>query len=141
MVTPLAGKCLCGACAFTATPTSHDAGVCHCGQCNKWSGGMFLNVYCGDSVVFAEGAPLGSYRASEWGERVFCQTCGASLMWQTQDAQHQSVSIHAFDDPSQFTMATQIFIDRKPTCYALANDTQNMTEAEVFAKYAPNGDA
>lgn len=134
----LQGKCLCGACAFTATPTSLDAGVCHCGQCNSWTGGMFINVYCGDTVAFAEGAPLGSYKGSAWGERIFCTICGSSLAWQTQDGAHQSVSIQAFDDPSQFTLTTQIFTDRKPGCYALANETEMMTEAEVMAKYAPD---
>lgn len=97
---------------------------------------MFINVYCGDTVVFDAGAPIGSYKGSEWGERIFCQTCGSSLVWQSQDGVHQSVSIQAFDDPSQFAITSQIFIDRKPGCYALANETKDMTEAEVFAKYA-----
>ncbi|WP_108815845.1 GFA family protein [Loktanella sp. Alg231-35] len=140
-VLPLKGACLCGASTFTATPTSSDAGVCHCGQCNKWSGGMFVNVYCGNSVVFDAGAPLGSYKGSAWGERIFCKACGSSLVWQMQDGTHQSVAVHAFEDPSQFTLATQIFTDRKPGCYALANQTEDMTEAEVFAKYAPDGGA
>ena len=135
----LRGKCLCGACTLTATPTSNDAGVCHCGQCNKWTGGMFINVYCGNSVVFDEGSPVGSYKGSEWGERIFCKKCGSSLVWQTQDGAHQSVSIQAFDDPAQFALTSQIFIDRKPRCYALANETEDMTEAEVMAKYAPDG--
>ncbi len=140
MVAPLKGSCLCGACTFTATPSADGAGVCHCGQCRKWSGGMFLNVYCGDSIVFDDGAPLGSYKGSEWGERIFCRICGSSLVWQTQDGSHQSASIQAFDDPSQFTLTTQIFTDQKPNCYTLANETENMTEAEVFAKYAPDSD-
>jgi hypothetical protein len=109
-------------------------------MCRKWSGGMFLNVSCDSSVVFNDGAPLGSYKGSDWGERVFCKTCGSSLMWQMQDGTHQSVSIQAFDDPGQFAVKTQIFIDKKPASYALANDTQNMTEAEVFAMFAPKDD-
>lgn len=140
MAGPLEGSCLCGACTFTARPVAFEASVCHCGQCNKWSGGMFVVTYCADTVVFAEDAPLGSYKGSPWGERIFCKTCGASMVWQTQDRAHQSVSIHAFADPSQFPLTAQIFTDRKPGCYALANQTENMTEAEVFAKYAPAGD-
>lgn len=100
---------------------------------------MFINVYCANSVVFDDGAPLGSYKASEWGERIFCKTCGSSLVWQTQDGMHQNVSIQAFDDPSQFNLTSQIFTDRKPACYTLANQTEMMTEAEVMAKYAPDG--
>lgn len=101
---------------------------------------MFVNVYCGDTIVFDAGAPIGSYKGSNWGERIFCRECGASLVWQMQDGTHQSASIHVFDDPSQFTLSSQIFIDRKPHCYALVNKTEDLTEAEVLAKYAPKVD-
>lgn len=98
---------------------------------------MFVNVYCADTIEFAPGAPVGSYRGSAWGERLFCRECGASMVWQTQDGVHQSASIHCFEDPSAFALTSQIFIDRKPECYALANATKVMTEAEVMAKFAP----
>ena len=32
---------------------------------------------------------------------------------------------------------SQIFIDEKPDWYTFANETENMTGAEVFAMYAP----
>ena len=137
----LSGKCLCGACSFTAVQTDLGGGICHCGMCRKWSGGMLLSVGCGASTVFEDGALLGSYKGSGWAERVFCKECGSSLMWQTQDGQHQNVSIQAFEDPSQFKLEKQIFIDRKPSNYDLANETAMMTEAEVFAMFAPQGDA
>ncbi|MEP2030089.1 MAG: GFA family protein [Paracoccaceae bacterium] len=137
----LKGACMCGACQFTATPTAMTAGACHCGMCRKWSGGMYLAVACGSSVVFDKGAPLGSYKGSDWGERIFCKDCGSSLVWQTQDGQNQNVSMQAFEDPSQFKLDTQIFVDRKPGNYDLANETAMMTEAEVFAMFAPQGDA
>jgi hypothetical protein len=31
----------------------------------------------------------------------------------------------------------QIFIDEKPEYYSFANETKNMTGAEVFAQFAP----
>ncbi len=138
----LPGKCMCGACSFTATPTvgGLGAGACHCGMCRKWSGGMYLSVDCGSSVEFDDGAPVGSYKGSEWGERLFCKDCGSSLLWQTQDGQNQHVSVQAFEDPSQFEIGMQVFIDKKPGNYALAAETKTMTEAEVFAMFAPDGD-
>ncbi|MFV0515227.1 MAG: GFA family protein [Jhaorihella sp.] len=132
----LAGRCLCGSCTFTATPRG-EAGVCHCGMCRHWSGGMFLSVDCGTSVEFAEGAPVKSYKGTAWGERVFCADCGASLLWQTQDGANQHVSIQCFDDPGQFEIGAEIFIDRKPGNYALAGTRKTLTEADIFAMYAP----
>ena len=134
---PMTGACLCGACSFTAVPQASHGGACHCGQCRKWSGGIFLAVYCGENVTFVDGAPLGVYSSSAWGERVFCTVCGSTLVWRTKDLKMQSVSVQAFDTPEAFPITEEIFIDRKPDTYALAGDLSQMTEAEVFAKYGP----
>ncbi len=137
----LSGRCLCGACTFTAVESGRGGGACHCGMCRHWTGGIFLTVDCGDSVRFDDGVPLGSYKGSDWGERVFCTQCGSSLLWQTQDGANQNVSIQCFDDPSRFEIGVELFIDRKPSSYALAGTRKTLTEAEVFAMFAPQGDA
>ena len=54
-----------------------------------------------------------------------------------QDGSGAGVSIHAFEDPSQFTLTNQWFIDKKPDTYALTNDTRSLTEAETLALFAP----
>jgi hypothetical protein len=132
------GACLCGACRFTAVP-EHGAHACHCVNCRKWSGGMFLSVHCGTSVRFNEDAPLVSYASSDYAERVFCGRCGSSLVWQMQDRSVQIVSIQAFDRPGDFPMESQIYVDHLPGNYALANKTEMLTEADVIAKYAGVG--
>lgn len=132
------GACLCGASRFTARP-EHGAHACHCENCRKWSGGIFLSVHCGTSVVFNAEAPLVRYASSEWAERVFCGRCGSSLVWQMKDGSAQIVSIQAFEDPGAFIIDSQIYVDHKPDNYALANDTEMLTEADVIAKYTTSG--
>ena len=139
MPQPMTGRCLCGAVTFEATPKNMEMGVCHCGMCRRWSGGVFMAVDCSGAVRFAEGSPIASYKGSAWGERMFCRECGANLVWQTQNREHQSVAVQAFDDPSVFTFTSQIFVDRKPGNYAFANETAMMTEAEVFAMFMGEG--
>jgi len=136
---PLKGSCLCGACTFTATPAGNGANVCHCEMCRKWSAGMYMSVDCGDTVIFEDTTHLGIYRGSAWGERVFCKSCGASLVWRMQDGTGSGVSMQAFDDPSQFVLKMQWFIDKKPDNYALVNETETKTQAECFAMFAPEG--
>lgn len=136
---PLKGSCLCGACTFTATPEGDGAYVCHCEMCRKWTAGMFMSVGCADELVFDDESHLGIYRASEWGERLFCKSCGSSLAWRMQDHTGTGVSMQAFDDPSQFVLRMQWFIDRKPDNYALVNETETKTQAETFAIFAPEG--
>ncbi|MFV0243541.1 MAG: GFA family protein [Qingshengfaniella sp.] len=134
----LRGSCLCGACGFSARVAESAAAICHCTMCRKWSGGMLVTVEC-DSIDFDfdADAPVGTYRASAWGERVFCKACGSSLAWRMKDGSHQVVSVQAFDDPGAFTVTTEIFIDEKPASYALAGETMKLTGAQVFEMFAP----
>ncbi len=100
---------------------------------------MYMAVDCGNSVVFNDPSQVGSYKSSEWAERLFCKTCGSSLVYQMLDGSGQGVSMQAFDDPSQFVLKMQWFIDKKPDNYALANKTETKTQAECFAMFAPEG--
>lgn len=132
----VSATCLCGACRMTVEP-GPEAGACHCSKCRKWSGGIFLAVQSNKPVLFNDDAPLGVYGSSEWGERVFCKTCGSSLLWRSVDGQHHSVALQSFDDPSRFPVTTEIFTDCKPDNYALAGPLRGMTEAEFMAQFAP----
>ncbi len=129
----LSGRCLCGAVRFTATPTVMEMGVCHCGMCRRWAGGAFTAVSCGKSVLIDGEGHLGVYTSSDWGERCFCKICGSTLFWRMRDGTNTAVSAQAFDDPASFAFTEEIFIDEKPANYAFANDTKEMTGAEMFA--------
>lgn len=133
MSTRQSGRCLCGAVTFTARPKP-DMHACHCAFCRRWSGGVYLSIECEDLEVADPGA-VGVYASSDWAERRFCKTCGSSLFWVMKDG-GTAVSIQAFDDPSAFTFADEIFIDSKPANYDFAGDRPRLTGAEVFAKFA-----
>lgn len=134
----LDASCLCGACKMTVqTGPNPEAGACHCSKCRKWSGGIFLSVECEAPVVFCDGAPIGVYGSSPWGERVFCKECGSSLVWRSLDGAYSAVSLQCFDDPESFPVTTEIFTDCKPANYALAGPLRGMTEAQFMAQFAP----
>ncbi len=135
-----AGRCLCGACRFTAH-AADEAGVCHCGICRKWTGGINMSVGCTD-VVWNSDAPIRVYQSSAHAERAFCGICGSNLYWRALDAPQsdQVVALMAFDAPEAFAVTTQIFIDEKLDTYALANISQTMTGAEAMARYAPSSE-
>ena len=133
----MAGKCICGATTITATPEREAMDVCHCSVCRQWTAGPYLAFGCGENIEIAEGSPIGVYRSSSWAERVFCNKCGTSLVWRTLDGKHNHVSAQIFPNAAEFMLSSQIFIDEKPVGYEFANETQNMTGAEVFAMFAP----
>ena len=132
----MAGGCLCGAVRFTAVPTKLEMDVCHCSKCRRWSGGVFMAVPGGDTVKFESDAALGVFGSSDYGERLFCRTCGSTLAWRMKDGSSTAVSMQAFDDSSGFVFAEEIFIDEKPPQYAFANETRKLTGEEVFAQFA-----
>ena len=140
MQAALSGACLCGAVRFHATPHEMSMNVCHCGMCRKWTGGVFMSVHC-DSVEITDAAALGVYASSEWAERLFCRTCGTSLLWRMPGKSAAAVSLAAFDDASAFAFTEEIFIDEKPALYAFANETEKKTGPEVMAAFAAQGNA
>lgn len=132
----LSGGCLCGAVRFAAVPEKLEMDVCHCGMCRKWSGGTFMAVPC-TGVTVVDDTALSVYRSSDWGERVFCKTCGSSLFWRLRGGDgHVAVSMQSFDDLSSFTFTEEIFIDEKPALYAFAGERTRKTGAQVVAEFA-----
>jgi hypothetical protein len=128
------GRCLCGACRFAAVPDAMEAGVCHCAICRKWTGGINMAVGCSD-VTWNVDAPLKAYRSSAHAERVFCDVCGSNLYWRAldDDPSEQVIALMAFDNPAEFPVTRQIFIDEKPDTYALANEMLTQTGAEAMS--------
>ncbi|MGQ9870353.1 GFA family protein [Leptodesmis sp.] len=98
-------------------------------------------VVCGSDVQIDGTENVKAYRSSEWAERVFCRECGTHLYYRFLPAGDYFVPAGLFQDGVGFEFTKQIFIDRKPAYYDFANQTVNLTEAEVFAKFAPSGNS
>ncbi len=131
-------SCLCGSVQITAGEMSKSMGACHCEMCRKWSGGPYLNVFCGTSVEFSGEEFITVFDSSPWAERGFCKKCGSNLFYRVKSNQIYHLPIGIFDSFEEMKFRNQIFIDKKPGYYDFANKTENMTEAEVFAKYGPS---
>jgi len=133
----MTGRCLCGAVTFTAEGVEIDHSACHCGMCRRWAGGSpFFSVRT-KSVTFTGAEHITRFDSSEWAQRGFCSRCGTALFWYLKPKNAYAMSVGAFDDPSPFQVAIEIFIDRKPPGYELAGEHPRLTEAETFAKLRP----
>jgi hypothetical protein len=129
------GKCLCGAITIH-TPDKKNIDACHCGMCRRWGGGPALGIACGSEVRVENADKLKVYRSSEWAERAFCGECGTHIFYKLLPTGEYFVPAGLFPDNSEFEFTEQIFIDRKPDYYQFANHTVNLTEGEIFAKFA-----
>jgi len=131
----LTGKCLCGAIRFTAAHVEVEHHACHCSMCRRWSGGAPFFAASTDSVAFDGVEHLGRYVSSDWAERGFCRSCGSVLFYYLKPTNTYMMSVGAFDDPSVFQLAREIFIDAKPVGYAFAGNHPRLTEAETLAEF------
>jgi hypothetical protein len=129
------GTCLCGAVTLVANSPKETFGACHCGMCRRWGGGPFLSLPCGSDVEIRGEAKV--YDSSQWAERGFCATCGTHLFYRIKGGKQYHVPLGLFGDSVSPTFAVQVFIDRKPTGYEFKNETQMLTEQQIFEMYAP----
>ncbi|GAB5388778.1 MAG: GFA family protein [Alphaproteobacteria bacterium] len=130
------GHCLCGSVTVKAAKAATHMGACHCGMCRKWGGAPFLEVECGTDVSIDGAEHVTRYESSDWAERAFCNRCGTHLFYYLKPTGQHMVSIGLFQDEHEPEFTSQIFIDKKSPCYSFANQTETMTEAEVFARAA-----
>jgi hypothetical protein len=131
------GSCLCGAVGVTAKTMSKKVAACHCSMCQKWAGGPLMAVDCGTDLSIQGEENVVIFNSSEWAERGFCKKCGSNLFYRLKGDSKYFLPVGLLDSTKELTLDHQIFIDQKPEYYCFANETHNMTGAEVFAMYAP----
>lgn len=129
------GTCLCQ----SVTIESNDLNefeACHCSMCRRWGGGPFLSVHCKIGINITGREHIKTYNSSEWAERAFCQHCGTHLYYHLKPTDDYMVPVGLFEKETNFTFKQQIFIDKKPNFYAFSNETENLTEQQVFEKFS-----
>ncbi len=135
------GTCLCGAIRVKAKNLSKKVGACHCHMCRKWGGGPLMATDCGNDVSIEGEENVSVFNSSDWAERGFCKQCGTHLFYRIKESRQYVLPVGLFDENERLKFEDQIFIDEKPSFYEFANKTNNMTGAEVFAKYmSPSGE-
>ncbi|MGP1395377.1 MAG: GFA family protein [Inquilinaceae bacterium] len=132
------GQCLCGAVRISARNASHSVGACHCKMCRRWGGGPLMAIDCGTDVLIEGEENMTLFDSSAWAERAFCKKCGSNLFYRIKEAGQHFVPAGIFGDVEDLIFDHQVFIDEKPAYYSFANNTQDMTGPEIFAKYGPS---
>lgn len=129
------GKCLCGAIRITAKNASNHVGACHCDMCRRWGGAPLMEIDCGADVSIDGAENVSVFDSSAWAERGFCSKCGTHLFYRLKETGQHMIPVGVFTDDENLIFDHQVFIDEKPSFYRFANETHDMTGAEIFAKY------
>ena len=136
-MTDRTGGCLCGAVRYTVRDAPTEFGACHCGMCQRFSGGINLSFTApADHVGIAGEAAIRTYRSSDWAARSFCGTCGANLWYRLtvpSETPHDfHIAFGSLDDKAGMRLTSEICIDTKPDAYSFAGSTVKKTTAEVI---------
>jgi hypothetical protein len=134
---PATAKCLCGTVQVMIGAASKSVGACHCRMCRRWGGGPLLAVDGGTDVSISGEENVGVFNSSPWAERGFCTCCGTHLFYRIKQTRQYMIPAGLLDDPVELVFEHQVFVDERPDYYCFANETHEMTGAEVFAKFAP----
>jgi hypothetical protein len=101
---PLTGGCLCGGVRFELSEPPVSAGWCHCGRCQRRTGGSAspqARIARGSLRILAGEELLRAFEPADGSAKVFCSACGSSL-WarHRDDPELISIRFGAFDsDP------------------------------------------
>ena len=128
------GKCLCHSVEYSFQVQSKVFTACHCEMCRKWGGGPGLVVKVDSGLQMSGEENIGIYDSSSWAERGFCKNCGTHLFYRMKDDKinFMNFQLGALDNPDEFKFVTEIFIDKKPSCYSFSNATKKLTKKEVL---------
>ena len=129
------GSCLCGKISVSAKAVNPEVHACHCNMCQLWNGGPTLSVHCGTDVSFINEAYISVYKSCDWAELGFCKNCGSHLFYRSLDNGEYILQTGTFLSDEAFVLNQQIFIDEKPSYYSFANNTSDLTGAEVIAQH------
>ncbi len=130
------GSCLCGRVKITANNINPKFTACHCDTCRQWGGGPFFAVQCGTEVEFEGSENIQEYQSSAWASRAFCKNCGTHLYYRLLKANAYNMPVGIFSNIQGLVMDMQYFIDKRPDYYCFANQTKEMTEAEILSYFA-----
>jgi len=116
------GSCLCGAVSFEVAGSLPPPDACHCTQCRKHSGHVFVSSDVPRAALTIRGADrLTWFRSSEKVRRGFCSTCGSSLFWDPIYRDWIGVAMGALESPTGTRLGIHVHVADKGDYYDIAD--------------------
>lgn len=118
----VSGQCECGAVQFEAQDVRESVTFCHCSQCRRVSGHHWAATRAAnDKFHLIKSDTLKWFASSDFAKRGFCGTCGSSLFYQVNDADHIGIAAGCLNEPSGLHGGKHIFTASKGDYYVIAD--------------------
>jgi len=112
----LTGTCLCGAVRYMTSAESILSGVCHCRDCQRFTGSAFAALVAVPKEALTITGTMKTF-TSRGGSgksvlRHFCPQCGSSIAAEPESGPGRVVlNIGTLDEPKSVTPSLEIFCD------------------------------
>lgn len=125
----ITGRCECGAVAFEVKQVRKTITICHCSQCRRTSGHLWASTYAelGD-LIFTKDDALQWYVSSETAKRGFCNRCGSSLFYRSNEESGIGIAAGCLDNTADMHIGKHIFVGSKGAYYSLPQDAEAFEE-------------
>jgi hypothetical protein len=135
--TPVTGGCLCGRVRYEADVFLHNGYICHCTICQKSTGqpAEITVLIKAGTLRFLQDQPR-FYANSASGQRGFCGTCGARIVWQALDPAEDwttNLCVGSLDQRAAARVTCHIYADSQLPWYRVCEDLPKFTEADADA--------
>ena len=115
----LQGSCLCRAVVYSVAGPVESTSHCYCTMCQKQHGaaaGTYANVARAGLRIERGEAFITEYASSEHGRRAFCQRCGSTLFWRSEETPERiAVTLGTLDTPFTGAVDIELHTDTKPS--------------------------
>ncbi len=129
----MSGRCLCGQITYETTAEPALSGICHCRNCQRYTGSAFETLIGFPSdAVRVKGEPKTYTDTGDSGQPVyrrFCPNCGSGLMAEVAVMPGVTfVLAGTLDDPSAFKPTMELY------CSSAQSWTKEPAERQRFDK-------
>lgn len=125
------GHCLCGAVRVEVEQLADTMSACHCANCQRWNGGVFL---CVDGRVVQASGPVKTYAATRFSERAWCDRCGSALWIHDTGSEVWDLMPGLFPDLAKTALVREVYSDNCPPGFAFAGEIERVTKARYEAE-------
>jgi hypothetical protein len=129
----IVGGCLCGKVRYSTNAEPAFTGVCHCRDCQKFSGSAFATVIAVPKDTLSVQGKLNSFsKPGDTGQsmtRSFCPECGSGVLDEAAVMPGLvMINVGSLDDPSWVKPGMQIYCDSAQPWVELGGGMQSFAK-------------
>lgn len=120
------GGCMCGAIRYQVAGPQNYAGICHCDDCRRATGGAYVPWFgvAPDKFTVTRGV-IAEHESSPGTRRGFCSKCGTSLTFGGDSWNDIAITIASLDDPHAITPQSNVFLRERLHWVKFNEDMRN----------------